>query len=500
MDEEFVKSVLGKAQDQYDRSLRWTAIVVIILLVFHVLIFSPFLKADKRLSKVEAHLNSLSGMESTVAGLAEGLTGLSDAAMEAVSQQLKRTFRALRADFDDLSKLVERIRTGGGIRLSEEKEQPGIEQPSETAAMERLIAELRLQRNMRESNIPNLSARERPNLQMQRAPEGALPQIKVVPPEQRFGFNQNLVDHIKNADNIDGLTDILLPTINEKIIAPQFEALNKAWRTDILPEMKRRAEEIQQRLKVAEQTDPAQESPWRSIRTTLESTLEAANNITFAPPADRFWWITVEGKGEELAKIDISVRQELDRTLSITGVTDDLAKTIAEQKSAEMKLKNELDRIKKSFDKFIERQAEQLAGLPQQIGSIPVDLVSLVSRFPLLIGLVLAALTVWQTRRQEQFIIAVGILREQDRSSPLATWLMRSIDRKDRGRRMPLRSSLGFCVASWFWIGIASWELAGWRAVGSAEATILFLVSGAVTTAGFVYRSKVLESELTAIK
>ncbi len=501
MDEEFVKSVLGKAQDQYDSALRWTAIVVIVFLAFHLFIFSPFLKADKKLSKVEARLNSLPGIMRTVMGLSGDLTKLSDMAMEAASKRLGYMFNALRSDFDDLSTLVKRIRTGDEIKFSREKEEPKTAQPLEMQTTEQLdIDQLSFQQDIQESNIPNLMVQERSNLQMQQIPGEPLQLIRVVPPEQRFAFDQSLVKEVFNANNTDSLTRILLPTIEEKIIAPQFDALNQIWHTKILPEMKSRAEEIRQPLKVAEQTDTSEEAPWRSIRTALENTMQSAEDMNFAPPAERFWWITVTDKGGALAEIDIGVRQELDQTITIKAVTDDLAKSIAEQQSAEMKLKNELERIRISFDKFVEQRASQLAGLPQQLVGIPIDLISVVSRFPLLLGLVLAALLVWQTRRLSELITAVGIVREHDRSNPLAAWIMRRIEGNGKGHTKRLWYSIGLAVTTWLWIGISSWELAGWRVVDSAEAILLFLISGMAITAGFLYRWRTNERALASIK
>lgn len=488
MDAEFLKSVLEKARDQYDIALRWTAIVVMVFLAFHLFIFSPFLKADKKLSKVEARLNSLPGIQRTVVGLSDDLTKLSDMATEALSKQLKRMFNALRSDFDDLSKLVERIRTSDEIQLSKT---PAMEQPD--------IGQLHMQRNIRESNIPNLVVQERPNLQIQQIPGESIQPIKVVPPEQRFGFDHSLVNQVREVDNIDELTRILLSTIEEKIIAPRFDAFNQAWHTEILPEMKTRSDAIRQRLKVAEQTDTSEEAPWQSILTALENTMRSAKDMNFSPPANRFWWITVAGKGDALNNIDFRVRKELDQTITIKGVTDDLAKTISDQQNAETKLKSELERIKKSFDKFVEQQAGQLVGLPEQFGGIPIDLISLVSRFPLLIGLVLAALLVWQTRRLSDLIIAVTIVKEDEQTSPLAAWMTRRIIGNRKSHMKRLCSSIGFAITAWLWIGISSWELAGWRAVNSTEATKLFLISGIAMTIGFVYRWRATERILTSI-
>lgn len=171
MDEEFVKSVLGKTQDQYDSALRWTAIVVIAFLAFHLFIFSPFLKADKKLSKVEARLNSLPGIMRTVTGLAGDLTTLSETSMEAVSKRLEYMFHAFRSDFSDLSILVKRIRTGDEIKLSGRKKEPKTTQPLEMQTTEQLDVEhLSFQQNIRESNIPNLMDQETSNLQMLQTP------------------------------------------------------------------------------------------------------------------------------------------------------------------------------------------------------------------------------------------------------------------------------------------------------------------------------------------
>ncbi|MCP4977442.1 MAG: hypothetical protein GY931_14905, partial [Maribacter sp.] len=214
-----------------------------------------------------------------------------------------------------------------------------------------------------------------PNPEIEELPSQPIPLNEEVQLLLKFGFDHSLIDQVDKANSPNKLKDILRLTIEDKIIESRFKAFNQDWRLKILPKMKNSYDEIRKRLKVAEKTDTSKDASWQTILTALENIMQPAENMKFSPPADRSWWETVAGKGHALDKINFSVKQELDQSIIIKGVTDGLVKTVADQRTAETNLKKELDRIQKSFDKFVEQQAGQMVGLPEQFGGIPIDLI-----------------------------------------------------------------------------------------------------------------------------
>ena len=53
MNEVVWKFIFERSRNQYDSATRWSAIVILALIAFHLLIFSPYLEVDKKLKEAE---------------------------------------------------------------------------------------------------------------------------------------------------------------------------------------------------------------------------------------------------------------------------------------------------------------------------------------------------------------------------------------------------------------------------------------------------------------
>jgi hypothetical protein len=311
-----------------------------------------------------------------------------------------------------------------------------------------------------------------------------------------FNFDESLKEQISSAKSVDEIRELLLPTIEKDIIAPQFKAFNLAWQEEIFPEMKSFSSKIQKRLEKAKIQDKSENPPWDSILITLKDTMNYAEKATFFPPENRFWWVTAKGKEDTLSDINFDFRREFTQLVSIDKISDDLSNTIDQQQNAETNLRNDLESIRKSFEKFMEHQSGQMIGLPKQFGGIPIDLDSLILCFPFLIGPMLASLAVWQTRRLSDLITAIDVAKKNDKSNPLADWMAKKLVANRNTLSKSLLSFIGVTAAGWLWLGISFWELTAWHTPTYLSSVALILLSGGVMTVAFIYRWRTINRML----
>ena len=57
MNSETIKSLFERSRDQYDSALRWSHIILILILFFHLMIFSPYVSTSKQQDSFAKGLN-----------------------------------------------------------------------------------------------------------------------------------------------------------------------------------------------------------------------------------------------------------------------------------------------------------------------------------------------------------------------------------------------------------------------------------------------------------
>ncbi len=417
MEDKILNSLLERSRDRYDMVLRWTSIIVGVFLVFHLFIFIPFITADKKLEDVEARISKLQNTQKIVEGVSDDLSQLSEMAIGNLKAQSDELYGNLRNSFDILSESVENIRTEKKLQ----EIQTFIEQNRNDEGNRAILKHIQSDSSTRSlySHVDTQESVQR----LQSVNKGYLQEAQNKTATSSFKFEEGLKEQISSAKSVDEIREILLPTIEKDIITPHFNAFNLAWQEKIFPEMKSLSSEIRKRLEKANKQDKSEDAPWASILSTLENTMNYAEEIKFSQPENRFWWVTAEGKESTLSDINFKFRRDIGQLVSIDKISDELSSIIAQQQNAETKLRSDLERIKSSFEKFLEHQANQMIGLPKQFGGIPIDLDSLVLCFPFLIGPTLASLAVWQTYRLSDLITAIDVAKKHDESNPLADWM-----------------------------------------------------------------------------
>ncbi len=485
MEEKVLNSLLERNRDRYDIVLRWISIVIVTLLTFHLFIFTPFLKIESKLLKAEEKLSILQDLEKEIGDISKKFEKLSSIAAVDLEKYSNEMYDQLKNDFEQLSELIEYIRLENKIKEIESAIEDMQNENDVKINFERITDD----RDLRGIHSENIEAIQRIKTDNQRP----LQETQHKATKNNFNFDENLKNKIRNAKNVEELRNILLPTIEKKIIATQFETLNQAWQTKTIPKMMVLANEIHKQLEEAAEKDLTDAGRWIAILSAIEETMEYAEKINFSPPEDRFWWISAEGKERELRNINFSFNKDLIQISSIKEITDELSDLITSQKNTEEKLKLELERMKSSFDEFLKKQTGQMLGIPKQFGGIPIDLSSLVLLFPLLIGQILAVLAVWYTRRLNELITAIEIAEQHDKNNPLVNWIIKKIIGRGNTRLKRVATFIGFTAIAWLWIIWASIQLANWHAIEAIKIIKLSLISGGIMTIGFIYSWRIRE-------
>jgi hypothetical protein len=156
-------------------------------------------------------------------------------------------------------------------------------------------------------------------------------------------------------------------------------------------------------------------------------------------------------------------------------------------------LNAELKRIEENF----KQQQTQLDDFAGPLKSVPMDLTIMASRFPLLIGLVLAGLWIWQARRLSELSATVTIFSARLSDDTTQHWLRRRL--APPSGLPPIASLLSQGAMAWIWIGFAAWELSGWRHVDGRQALMLALGGCLAVAIGLIYRRRVVASALATL-
>ncbi len=447
MDTELLKSMFLRARDHYESAVRWAFIGILICLSLHLITFSQFVRLGKQLSRVQDEIIRFSDFESTVTNIESKLIQLQGIATTALNTRIEIMLDELIGDF---------------------------------TALDRTIASLHPTSSAIAAGTP-LS--QDPTLQMQAFQRSG--KIIKLDEEQK--------SQIRETKDIDELRRVLLPVIEREIIHPRFDELNNYWNNTVLPDITQQAESILKDLQENQPPSFEYKGLWDEIRHTVEQTVATTTTLKFQPPAkDPYWWASVAGKTEELSNIEHATVRELKAIAGFEAVAElsrQIGEALGQRKELQATLQEELKRIEENFNK----QQSQLAALGKPFEVLSLDINALVSRFPLLLGIVLAAITVWPAYRLWELAWAADLMAKKGQEPIPWEWFwgkIWSFVPKSKGTesreepQQPIRQNRhwileGFCRCLIFgiWIGIAAWQLNGWETIDFRHLA-LFTIGG----------------------
>ncbi len=451
MDSDLNRPLFDSARDHYDRGGRWTFLTVIILLVFHITTFHPFISASRGLKNARAETDELKALEPKLQALRESLDDLAGTSKRRIDAVVKDLLDAELNDFKTLNGRVQLLRG----------EQPPEERPS--------------------------------NIAVQTVQAGSGPGVSDLPP-----LNPELAERVRQG-RPEQIRQLLRDYINTDIIERRFAGANRQLQQVIAPDIARRVQTLQPRVAELAKERPQWQDHWSTLQAALTQTAEAAQALVLAPPADRDWWFSAGGKIQTLGELGRELVAKLE-TQGLPAASDRLQdalnQTLARQAALQGELQKQIDEIAKQF----EEQQKQVRTLGEPFKWVALDLTVAASRFPLLLGLVLAALSLGASHRMRELALALNLLSEPNPT--LWTWyFQRTVGGafSTTAGTTPGRIflvGLPDLLAALAWVTVAAWQVAGWMEQAHTTVAVLLLLSWAALLVAYGYRQRVVREAI----
>ncbi len=435
MDNELLKSMFLRSKDQYESSVRWTFIIILICLLFHLMTFSQFVNFGKQLSSTKISMENLFKMDNAVSDLTLDLKGLEKSTTVVLDERINGMLPALKSDFTSLKMYVEQIRTGSSVTVDHRLQYS--EQRKE------FIIDDKTKKVIRDTKIATTEDKKK-------------------------------------------LIDELQTIVKGQIVEPTFDQLKTYWRDEALPKIRQVAKSIDNKLDVNQSRFPKENLVWNKIRENVKQTLQDADKLEIQPPANPKWWASVEEKELHLSIIAADAENKLSSALLGSVAIEELGKQVRDSLVEQKKLQTTLqDRMNKAKDGFKEQQ-KKITNLSKPFGILSFDLNVVVSKFPLLLGIMLAGISIWSAYRREVLASTVDFMDREDNAMAPHKWLIGQMRLSES--RMWLLNIILRCLMFCIWIGFATWQLAGWEKVNSTQLLVYTVAGCLAVVAAQVYQ------------
>ena len=432
---ELGRQLFLNSRDQYETSIRWAFLLILFGIVLHATVLSSAVELHEELYAKRRAVETLT----TMRGAAGELSRETAAFQKAVARQQTRADSITAAWMENLK-----------VQLSElgDMLQPDFQGITvESAPM--MVQQLAPSPGRSEAGGPGPARVQ--NMLVQMIQSSDLPEA--LPAEPSAAARQKMV----------------IRFVNEQIIPPSFARLNAAW--EVSPELKDRASRVKETIDAMETAIDStvlrralRSDQWRRLltqldnlgawRQTVDTAIAAVDTMEFRPPPEPMWWGTVQGKADQRVAMAANARQAVrgidiaDRRLA--ALIEEMEQAVRQQEEATADIGQRLTELEEQLN-------AGAAGVG--IGWLPIgnDMTMIVGRFPLLLGLLLAAVTAWVAYRKTALIRTTNLLSSAD------------IDDEDR-RFLALEYGPSGAPEKWIHAGLVVVGI-GW--IGLAAATAL---------------------------
>ncbi len=348
MDEELLKSLLLKAKDQYESANRWSYIIILVCLLFHLMTFSQYVYVVKKQSEAKATGDRLKRIDTIAAEIKSNLENLNGLIKKPLKTRTEKLIGDLKNDFKALNRSIAQITTPATRQFTSSSADFLLERDNQAATM-----------------------------QMQ------MPVSQRKPEKREFELDNTLKEKIRAANSPEFLRDLLLPVIEEQIINKRFDDLNDYWQEKSLVSIKKETEKIRKIIQKNKLLLSDDSFLWDQIVKSVEQVEQISKTLKFLPPKDPYWWATVTGKVTSLAGIRETALNEFDNAIQRSNIIDGLRKkmrdALAKQRELQASLNKSLKKIQDDFEIF----KAKLSSLNKTFGIISLDLNYVVPMFPL---------------------------------------------------------------------------------------------------------------------
>ncbi len=274
MNENPLAPILLRVRDQYSTAVRWSYLVVVLLLLIHLITVRPFVELSRQKTKTEAEQERLSGVKSQIEKLATGFTHLKETNLSKLDERLDGLVSGLRHDFERLDLAVKDQRKRTKTLSESLPEQIKLMIPPDRRAIPEFLlgaqAMLDFLKDFREipedetdlpEEVENQLRKKIQSPKFRESIESGLRQqmpltSEPVSPDTRiqadYGYeivepplritDLGVLNKVNSAETRQELLIALKPYVEGNIIKPKYVELNQDWKAEILPEIEEQLE------------------------------------------------------------------------------------------------------------------------------------------------------------------------------------------------------------------------------------------------------------------
>lgn len=463
MAEDFAATLFTEARAHHESACRWFWIATVVLAIFHLMIFRPYVGLTGKKAEAESALAHDTALKQELDGIGPALAQLNALSTEEAKRRLDSLLTVLRTTFGRLNDIIVELRRMGPDQAGGDPG-AGLFRPAGYSSM---------------------------TIQMPAAIPNAMAQTAAVPTSVELNLpamNGALRRNIAGANSRGSVLDLLKPYIDQEIVAPRFARFNDRWRAEITPQVTSAGGALLLRIRSAGSRFPSESASWTSAENAISSVVTAAGQFKIEPPAAPFWWAAAESKGAAFGGFLRTIGDPgLLQATALAELEQRTAGTIAANKARQKEIDALIARLNEEF----REQQKALAALVEPLKGISIDLATIVPYFPVILALGFIALTSWLASRIQELGEAVALVARGDPASPAPEWLRGRVTRSLWHRR---GSIVARCAVIAAWIALASWQLTNVSITGRIEA-VLFALAGAIGIAlASLYEWRVVRS------
>lgn len=468
---EAAREALRAAGANFRQARRTLFLAAGVLALLHLLTVGPYIGTAKRLAGIEAAMQAnqalLAAVDPNVASLADASSHaekLLTEALESATQQMIGKFQALQP-------LVADARDGHVPPLAPMQSRQNVRQHMQQQMPQQ--AQQQMQQQMPQQAQQRMDPQPLP--QQQQAPTVAWTDI----PQQVA--NMPALPQAPQA--VDPALHAVLTAIAEQqqqaypamtaygrdeIVIPAYQQAQRSWDQDIRPYYTGALTALIKSARAAADNAP------HEAKTTADSLRTAAGELekrlseikAIALRHDQLvddslssdWWFTVEGKAAYAGAVTTSIKEQLD---SVLGVASDASREIQQTLALQAQLRGETKTAQERLKEQFNAQRAQLTALSGFGGVLPVDLVSFIGLFPLVLGLVLGLLLLRAAEERRQAAQAAADLTAAADADPEARqWLICQVLGAN-GWLLTTFLTLAIAIAAAAWVWFAGEQVLG---------------------------------------
>jgi hypothetical protein len=447
---DLLQTLYLRSRDHYEGALRWSAILLGFVVLLHLMVLTELARCKHDIFQGGLELRRLQTAVSHSQSLRTNLTVFQETTLSGVTNLMNGFDTSLRSDFTNLYLASIHAKSNGVYpddRLS--TPQTGRTSVSElTRQMPPAVAPM---------TTPISWSRLVPNSEY-----GLLRQVSGAP-EQAEG--------------------VLLPMIKRLILAQRFTEANHSWAQTVVATKELAAKldlETQALGKVLLATNEV--LALQAIQQAVRSVVKTSESHQFRMPEDDTWWRSIAGK-EGFRDSQITALST--QVSSVTNARS-LAISLETNFVSAYQMREEVNRIvqarQETLEKSLQHSQEHLGKLAKPLQLVALDADVLLSRLPLLVGLVLGIALSWTAYHARALQRAAAGLPEKN--------LIESNHEVLSPGPLPLWGLGLSAVLSILWLGAAYWTAT--LALGARLEIFLSALAGLVVVCSSLwYRHRV---------